>query len=94
MSMKLLTTSVGSLPKPDNLKKARIKVARGEMERFIGTSADTPFEPPMDADLAIDTSQRSIEEAISALSDFILEKLGLRKNPISAPRRLSDSVPE
>ena len=40
MSLKLLTTSVGSLPKPDNLKQARIKVARGEMDRVELTALE------------------------------------------------------
>ena len=41
----------------------------GELRDFIGL--DVPFEPPMDADLVIDTSTATVEDAVARLADAI-----------------------
>lgn len=47
------------------------KVKKGELTRFTGMG--DPYEPPMDAEIELDTSQLTIEEAIHKIVDFLIK---------------------
>ncbi|MGH3456652.1 adenylyl-sulfate kinase [Aeromicrobium sp.] len=46
------------------------KARRGEIEQFTGISS--PYEVPVDADLAIDTTNRSIDDVLSEILAFLV----------------------
>lgn len=50
-------------------RKARL----GEIAEFTGVSA--PFEPPMDADIELDTSSGDEAGSVKQLFDFVIQKL-------------------
>jgi adenylylsulfate kinase len=49
------------------------KARRGEIKNFTGI--DSPFEPPKDPDVDVDTSQLSIEASIEKISQFLIPKI-------------------
>lgn len=51
------------------------KARRGEIEHFTGVSS--PFEPPRDADLVIDTSQVSLPDAVTEILGALLPRVEL-----------------
>jgi adenylylsulfate kinase-like enzyme len=51
------------------------KARRGEIADFTGVSA--PYEPPVFAELRIDTTQHSIEECIAHLADYVSRNFDL-----------------
>lgn len=52
-------------------KKARL----GEITEFTGVSA--PYEPPLDPQLIIDTTQLSIEESVNTIIDYVVKHFAL-----------------
>ena len=53
------------------------RARRGEVADFTGISS--PYEAPTDADLVIDTSTQSVEDALGTLSAFLVERGWLPK---------------
>jgi bifunctional enzyme CysN/CysC len=51
------------------------KARRGEIADFTGVSA--PYEPPVFAELRIDTTQHSVEECIALLADYVSRNFDL-----------------
>lgn len=51
--------------------KARAKVAAGEVAGFTGV--DDPYEPPLNAEVTLDTSKQSIEQCADAIINKLLE---------------------
>jgi adenylylsulfate kinase len=49
------------------------KARRGEIKNFTGI--DSPFEPPKDPDVDVDTSQLTIEDSIEKISQFLIPKI-------------------
>lgn len=59
--------------------KGLYKQAReGKLKDFTGI--DSPFEPPAQADLVIDTARHSVEESSRQLLEFVLPRVALEKN--------------
>ncbi len=50
------------------------KARRGEMDNLIGFSANSPYEPPENPDLTLDTGVMTPEDAIEILRDFIRQR--------------------
>jgi len=59
------------------------KARRGEMDNLIGFSENSPYEPPENPDLVIDSGKLSPEQAINHLCDFIYAKTQQGKTPKS-----------
>lgn len=51
------------------------KARRGEIDDFTGISA--PYEPPIHAELVVDTMRHSPEECLSILSDYVVSRFAL-----------------
>jgi bifunctional enzyme CysN/CysC len=51
------------------------KARRGEIEDFTGVSA--PYEPPVMAELRLDTAKHSVEESVAILSDYIAKNFAI-----------------
>jgi len=49
------------------------KARRGEIKNFTGI--DSPFEPPKDPDVEVDTSKLTIEESIEKITQFLVPKI-------------------
>jgi bifunctional enzyme CysN/CysC len=54
------------------------KARRGEIEAFTGISA--PYEPPASPELVVDTSQKSIDECIASLNDYISRNFAITRH--------------
>jgi len=52
------------------------KARRGEIEDFTGISA--PYEPPVSAELVVDTAKNSIEGCLLALDQYVANNLAIR----------------
>lgn len=50
-----------------------LRARRGEIEHFTGISS--PFEPPVDPDLAVDTSNVAVPEAVDAIVKSLLPRV-------------------
>jgi sulfate adenylyltransferase len=48
------------------------KARRGEIEQFTGISS--PYEVPLDADLTVDTTGRSIDDVLAEIIGFLVER--------------------
>ncbi|MBN2814588.1 MAG: adenylyl-sulfate kinase [Bacteroidales bacterium] len=60
--------------------KGLYKQAReGKIKDFTGI--DSPFEPPVQADLIIDTAKHSVDESSKQLLEFVLPKIELNQEP-------------
>jgi adenylyl-sulfate kinase len=55
------------------------KAGRGEMDNMIGISPSTPYQPPTNPDLVIDTATQSPASAIAAFEKFAIDKLAKKK---------------
>ncbi len=55
------------------------KAGRGEMDNMIGISSSTPYQPPTNPDLVIDTAAQSPASAITAFKEFVVDKLAKKK---------------
>ena len=55
------------------------KAGRGEMDNMIGISSSTPYQPPTNPDLVIDTAAQSPASAITAFREFVVDKLAKKK---------------
>lgn len=53
------------------------KARKGEIKEYTGISS--PYEEPENPDLILDTHLLTIEEAVSKLYDFIIDKISLEK---------------
>lgn len=62
-----------------DVKGLYAKAARGEIQHFTGK--DGSFEPPVHANLVIDTEHSSIEDAAIDLLEAIRERITLTKEP-------------
>jgi bifunctional enzyme CysN/CysC len=51
------------------------KARRGEIDDFTGVSA--PYEPPVMAELRIDTTNHSVEDSVAILSDYIAKNFAI-----------------
>jgi adenylylsulfate kinase-like enzyme len=58
-----------------DIKGLYAKAREGHIENFTGISA--PYEAPMEADVEIDTSMISVEEAVALILDRIENKIRL-----------------
>lgn len=61
------------------------KARSGVLPEFTGVSA--PYEPPVEADLTIDTSRASLAMCVDALMRFAVAQFGGAANPQAAPLR-------
>lgn len=52
------------------------KARRGEISDFTGVTS--PFEPPKEADLTIDTSTESVEKSVDKIMDLILKRVSYK----------------
>ena len=50
------------------------KEARGELDNLIGISSKSPFEPPMEPDLVLDTEGRTVQECTSLVLSALSEQ--------------------
>jgi len=46
----------------------------GEIKNFIGIDKDTPYQPPRNADLVLDTEKEGPDESVGRLVHFIMKK--------------------
>ncbi len=53
------------------------KARRGEIDEFTGISA--PYEPPVMAELKIDTSNQTVEESVAGLSEYIAANFAISR---------------
>ncbi|MBF0358739.1 MAG: adenylyl-sulfate kinase [Magnetococcales bacterium] len=53
------------------------KARRGEIDNLIGFSPNSPYEPPTDADIVLNTSKESELESVNRLLEFINMQLKL-----------------
>lgn len=52
------------------------KARRGEISDFTGVTS--PFEPPKEADLTVDTSTESVEKSVDKIMDLILKRVSYK----------------
>lgn len=60
-----------------DVKDLYSKARKGEIKNFTGI--DSPYEEPLNPDLVIDTSEKSIEESVELIYRFIEPKLRLKE---------------
>ena len=51
------------------------KAARGEIPAMIGFATDSPYEPPTNPDLTLDSATENPEDSAEKLTRFVLERL-------------------
>jgi len=71
-----VNTSIETCEKRDT-KGLYKKVRKGLIENFTGVGS--PYEPPENPDIEIDTENLSIEQAVKKLSNYIIPKITLIK---------------
>ena len=67
-----MTTSIEECERRD-VKGLYKKARKGEISDFTGVSS--PYEPPVSADLEIDTEKTSVDEAVEMILEKIRTKL-------------------
>lgn len=58
-----------------DVKGLYAKARKGEIKEFTGISS--PYEPPANADITIDTTSTSVEEAVQIILSFVEDRLTL-----------------
>ena len=58
-----------------DVKSLYAKAKRGEIDNLVGFSPGSPFEPPDDPDLILDTEFESTAKSIDRLADFLKRRL-------------------
>ena len=54
-----------------DVKGLYARARRGELSNLIGVSSGNPYEPPVSADLVLETSRESPEESAAKLHDYL-----------------------